>query len=675
LPTLWHARHAAIVGLALLGSALGPAAFAAESPPVQSTRSIATLVTATDRVADGTTLHAALRLRLTPGWHTYWQNPGDAGIPPSLDLSLSPGAHAGPLQWPLPQRVAEGTLTTYAYTGDVVLPFDLTPGPGELSIKAHAEWLACKDICVPEEADLALTLPPGVPTPSPEADLISAATARVPQPAPWAATIAPDGTLTLSGKTVPHDTARAEFFPTASGLVEHADLQRPTVQADSLTLKLDPTPPASAPALEGVVALTDRSGATQAYAVAPTPIAASQPVPLLGPLLLLALAGGLLLNLMPCVFPILAMKAMALARLSGTDMRRVRMEAASYSLGVVGSFTALGALLTALREAGDGDGWGFQFQSPSFVIAVTWVLFAVGLSLSGVFTVGSSLMGRGQSLTSKPGHLGSFLTGVLAVVVASPCTAPFMGTAIAGALALPAEASLLVFAGLGVGLALPYAVLASIPRLSRILPRPGGWMVTLQQLLAFPMYAATVWLVWVVSQQSGPAGVLMVGAGLVAVGAGAWLLGLANRSSVWGRNIARGAAAVVGIALAGLLYTGSATHADPAEPFTTARFDELRNEGRPVFVNMTAAWCLSCLVNEEIALSPAAVQDAFARSHVAYLKGDWTSKNPTISAYLHQLGRDGVPLYVLYPPGRDPVVLPEILSAATVLDELAKLKS
>ncbi len=200
-------------------------------------------------------------------------------------------------------------------------------------------------------------------------------------------------------------------------------------------------------------------------------------------------------------------------------------------------------------------------------------------------------------------------------------------------------------------------------------------MVTLQQLLAFPMYAATVWLVWVVSQQSGPAGVLMVGAGLVAVGAGAWLLGLANRSSVWGRNIARGAAAVVGIALAGLLYTGSATHADPAEPFTTARFDELRNEGRPVFVNMTAAWCLSCLVNEEIALSPAAVQDAFARSHVAYLKGDWTSKNPTISAYLHQLGRDGVPLYVLYPPGRDPVVLPEILSAATVLDELAKLKS
>ena len=679
-------RPAALIALALGGLACASAAFAAESAPVQSSRSIATLVTASDGVAAGADLHAALRLRLAPGWHTYWQNPGDAGVPPSLDLSLPPGAQAGPIQWPLPQRVAEDALTTYAYTGDVVLPFDVTPGPGALAIKAHVEWLTCKDICVPEQADLALTLPSGPTTPSPQADLIGRAIARVPSPAPWAATIAPDGTFTLSGKDLPQDAAEVEFFPTASGAVEHAATQPPLRRGGTLTLKLDPVPTSpsaqagAAPTLAGVVALTTASGATQAYAITPTLVTTSLLVrnpplgPRLAPLLLLALAGGLLLNLMPCVFPILAMKAMALARLSGTDMRRVRTEAASYSLGVVTSFIGLGALLTALREAGDGVGWGFQFQSPSFVIAVTWVLFAVGLSLSGVFTVGSSLMGRGQRLTNRPGHLGSFLTGVLAVIVASPCTAPFMGTAIAGAVALPAESSLAVFAALGVGLALPYAALACIPRMAGILPRPGAWMVTLQQVLAFPMYAATVWLVWVVSQQSGPAGVLVAGSGMVAVAGGAWLLGLANRRGMWGRRILRGSAAVIAVALAGLLYTSSAAPTDQAEPFTTARFDELRNEGRPVFVNMTAAWCLSCLVNEKLALSPAAVRDAFATSHVAYLKGDWTSKNPTITAYLHQLGRDGVPLYVLYPPGRDPIVLPEILSEATMLNELAKLK-
>ena len=310
--------------------------------------------------------------------------------------------------------------------------------------------------------------------------------------------------------------------------------ERPSAQNGTLKLKLDPVSPKDAPPdSSGVIALTTASGSTAAYTIAPTLVAAAQPTPLIGPLLLLAGAGGLLLNLMPCVFPILAMKAMALTRLSGAETRRVRSEAASYCAGVILAFVALGAGLAALREAGQVAGWGFQFQSPIFVIAIAWLLFAIGLSLSGVFSVGTSLMGRGHALTSKGGHLGSALTGALAVVVATPCTAPFMGTAIAGALALPTAAGLAVFGALGAGLALPYALIALIPRLTRVLPRPGLWMVTLQQLLAFPMYAAAVWLIWVVSQQAGPAGVVTAGSGLVAVGFAAWAWGFAARRHGW----------------------------------------------------------------------------------------------------------------------------------------------
>ena len=671
----WPLPGATAGVLVLLSAVLLPmTGLAAESSPVQSSRTTATLVTATDAVAVGQPFQAALRLTLAPGWHTYWQNPGDAGIPPSLQLSAAGGDTTAAFEWPVPQRVAEGTLTTYAYTSDVVLPFTVTPGPGGSDLKAHAEWLACKDICVPESADLAVALPAGAPSASPQAALIQAARAHVPRPAPFESTLATDGTLTLTGDQLPHDVTKAQFFPTEAGLVERADTPTQVIGTGRLTLHLDPV--AGSPqvsTIPGVVVLSSPGG-NVAYTLDPRVVVASVPSTSLLPLLLLAVAGGLLLNLMPCVFPILAMKALALTRLSGAGARRVRFEAASYCVGVVGAFVALGGAMAGLREAGQGVGWGFQFQSPTFVIAVAWVLFAVGLSLSGVFAVGTSLMGSGRVLTGRTGHLGSFLTGVLAVVVASPCTAPFMGTAIAGALTLPAQQSLAVFAALGIGLALPYAVLASVPRLAAILPRPGQWMVTLQQFLAFPMYAATAWLVWVASQQAGPTGVLTAGAGMVGVGLGAWALGLASHRSGWSRWLAQGSASVIGLLLVGLLSAGTTPPGDDAEPFTTARLDELRHEGRPVFVNMTAAWCLSCLVNEKLALSPPAVRAALARSHVAYLKGDWTSKNPAISTFIHQLGRDGVPLYVLYAPGRDPVVLPELLSEATVLDELAKLK-
>jgi len=334
-------------------------------------------------------------------------------------------------------------------------------------------------------------------------------------------------------------------------------------------------------------------------------------------------------------------------------------------------------VLIGLREAGGAAGWGFQFQSPVFVAVMAWVLLAVGLNLSGVFHVGGRLAGAGQGLASRPGHAGSFFTGLLAVLVATPCTAPFMGAAIAAALAAPAALSLLVFAAMGLGLAAPYAILALVPGLARLLPRPGAWMDVLKGVLAFPMYGAAAWLVWVISLQAGSAGLLATMAGMVLLGFAAWALGLAQTS---GWRIGYGAAGLALMAVFGLLPSVAA--APPASlvittdgivPFSAARLAALRAEGRPVFVNMTAAWCVSCLVNERVALSPSAVRQAFIDHRVTYLKGDWTRGDPAITAFLREHARDGVPLYVLYPAGSGaPSVLPQILTESEMLSQLQR---
>ena len=645
---------------------------AAESASVVTRRSDASLVTSVDQTSAGMPFYAALRLRLAPGWHTYWQNPGDAGVAPQLTLDLSPGTTAGPLLWPVPQRIAEGSLTTYAYTGEVLLPFTVAPGSAPTSIHAHADWLVCKDVCVPEQADFALELPAGSGAPSAESAAIEQAVSSIPKPAPFHTEVSKAGVLSSVGEKASAAIRAAQFFPLEPGTTEK--LQPRILDADNtgLRIQLDPVGSAGHPPA-GVLVLTAANGTVSSYEIAPGLSVLQSATSVLPALLLAALAGGLLLNLMPCVFPILAMKAIALARLSGADRRRTRAEAVSYSAGVVTTFLALGAGSVALRSAGWQTDWGLQFQSPIFVTAVMWLLLAIGLSLSGVFTLGESLMGRGSTLSRTGGHLGTYLTGMLAVVVASPCTAPFMGTALAGTLLLPAPAALSVFAALGFGLASPYLILAAFPRLVSGLPRPGPWMQTLQQLLAFPMYAAAVWLLWVVSQQTGSSGVLAAGGGCVLVGLAGWALGAAQHTGGKGRLAARTCMVTVAGLLVGLLavsHPGSA-RSDTIEPFTTARLDELRRDKQMVFVNMTASWCLSCLVNEEITLSRPAVQAAFKQSHTVYLKGDWTSQNPAISAFLREMGQDGVPLYVFFAPGRPPKILPQVLSEDLILRTLS----
>ena len=385
-----------------------------------------------------------------------------------------------------------------------------------------------------------------------------------------------------------------------------------------------------------------------------------------------AFLGGLILNLMPCVFPVLAMKALGIA--AGAAHGRMRAHAVSYTAGVLLTFAALGGALVATRAAGVAAGWGFQFASPVFVAAMAWLLLGVGLNLSGVFEIGSRLAGAGQRLAARGGHSGSFFTGMLAVLVATPCTAPFMGAAIAAALASPPAETIVVFLAMGLGLAAPYALFAAVPALGRLAPQPGRWMDRLRQGLAFPMYGASAWLVWVVSQEAGPAGVLGTVAGMVLLGFAAWVTGVAQQESGRPRRLAQSvAAATLLAALAVLTGIGTApTSALPseadAEAYSAARLAALRAEGRPVFVNMTAAWCVTCLVNERLAIATSPVRDAFAARHVAYLKGDWTRQDGTITTFLREHGRDGVPLYVYFPPGeRPPEVLPQILTEQTVL--------
>ena len=646
---------------------------ALESAPVASKRAVATLVSETDAFQPGTPFRVGLRLRMTDGWHTYWKNPGDAGVPPDLTIA---NVAQSPIDWPTPRRVTEGPVMTYAYTGEVLLPVTVTAASGALH--AHAQWLVCKDICVPEEGDFSLDLPVGSPAPSAQAGLFAAHDRMVPRASPWTARISPDGTLFVQGPELSQATVTdAWFIPDQPDRIQDDAAQPLSVRQGGFTLalKLAKGFDGSAP-LSGVLSVRDRAGMQADVVVNALPGPPPAPaLPPLGQILVFAFLGGLVLNLMPCVFPILAMKAVALARHAG----RGHSHAVSYTAGVLVTFVALaGALLTA-RAAGIAAGWGFQFSSPVFVAFMTWLLFAVGLNMSGVFQVGGGLVGAGSGLAARHGMAGSFFTGLLAVLVATPCTAPFMGVAVAAGLAAPPAVTVLVFAVMGLGLAAPYVALASMPGMARLMPRPGRWMEVLKQALAFPMYGAAAWLVWAVSQEAGPNGVLGTVAGLVLIGFAGWVFGTTQTAEVHNRRFGQAAAMISVLAAFGVLSgittvpVGEAAEiADShAEAFTPQRLASLRAQGKPVFVNMTAAWCVTCLVNERVAIRTESVRKAFAADDVTYLKGDWTRQDPAITAFLQQNGRDGVPLYVFFPGGGgQPEVLPQILTESAVLGVL-----
>ncbi|MBP0444319.1 thioredoxin family protein [Roseomonas sp. SSH11] len=672
--------HALALSLAILAAPL--TAQAVESEAVESPRARVTLVAEAASVAPGQSFRLALRQVLAPGWHSYWINPGDAGEAPSLDLDLRDGGQAGALAFPAPQRIPYGPLVNFGYLGEAVFPLTVTPPadlpPGRLyTIEGTARWLVCADVCIPEEGAFRLDLPvEAAARPDPAAaELFRQAEAALPRPSPFAVRLGFEGAkgaIELSGPGLaPGAVKEAFFFPEAMGVIDNTRPQALALRDGAMVLSLARgVSPVPSP-LAGVVAMTDAAGVRSAYAVSAEP-GAMPALPAGMPLwqvALLAALGGLVLNLMPCVFPVLAMKAMGLARLSGASRRAVRAEALAYVAGVVIAFLAIGGALLGLRAAGMAAGWGFQFTSPVFVAGMAWLMLAVGLNLSGVFAVGGPAMGGGA-------RWGSLGTGVLAVAVATPCTAPFMAAALGAAMAMPPAGAIAVFGAMGLGMALPHLLLAGFPALTRLLPRPGAWMESLRQLLAFPMYGAAAWLAWVVSVQAGPDGLVPVLAGALLVGFGAWALGVAQASGRrrWiGRGLA-GAALLGALALLPGLSTAQAPAMAeaPGEAWSEARLAALRAQGRPVFVNLTAAWCITCRVNERVALETAATRAAFEREGVTVLTGDWTRGDPAITALLRAQGREGVPLYLFYPAGAAaPLVLPQILTERMVIDAVA----
>ncbi len=648
----------------------------------------------------------ALKLRPQPGWHVYWRNPGDSGIPTQIEWQLPSGMSAGAMQWPYPHQESLGELTNYGYSEETLhlIPIQVAD-TGLKTLRAKAKWLVCKDICIPGEADLSLDVNVVDAPPQPQAAWQAAfarSRSQIPLAAPeWEAayTIA-DGDFSLHiGGAQFSRNSRFEFFPLANDLLMHAAAQRIEVDSEKglrLSQQLSAYFESPPEPLEGVLVVHEENQPARAFqlraqagTVDPVPLAkentkaeaqaelkpidraathrgivptSEQTLPLI---LLFALLGGLILNLMPCVFPVLAIKALSVMNARGESLGHRQAHALSYTVGVITTFLLVAAVLIGLRTGGQALGWGFQLQSPAIVFALTVVIFAMGLSLSGLANFGSRWMGVGQNLASKPGLTGSFFTGALAVVVATPCSAPFMATALGFALIQTTPVALLVFAALGLGLALPFLLIGFIPALAAVLPKPGVWMETFKQLMAFPLYLTAVWLIWVLGGLTDRDGMAIAMIGLVLVAIAVW--GFARARSGIGQGLAMLALfAAIALSFHPSMKVGTDKVQNLAQgwqPYSDARFEALRAQGRSVFVDFTADWCLTCKINERAALRSEKVRDLFRRHDVVLLVADWTRADPAITATLARYGRSGVPLYLASRDGADPVVLPQILTA------------
>jgi thiol:disulfide interchange protein/DsbC/DsbD-like thiol-disulfide interchange protein len=705
----------------LLGLMLAsPAAFALSGNTVATDNVKARLVSEMSAIAPGQSFWVALEFDIRDGWHTYWRNPGDSGQATRLTWQLPPGFTAGDIVWTTPHRFEIPPLVNYGYAKhavhlvNVTAPKDLPVGT-PVVLSAKASWLVCSDVCIPEDASLQLKLPvsaqPGAADPA-DAALFAAARGELPS-AELAATTARirNGRLVIAlgkewGATLPQIKSLA-FFPYDDGGIEYAAPQTLSRGANAveLDMKLGYQPPKGG-TVRGVLLATELSGGdtvtvpmeiaasftgaanARIGAGAGTPENASTSLPAL---MLFAILGGLILNLMPCVFPVLSIKAIGLVEQAKKHPAAVRAKGVVFALGVISSMLCLAAVLLALRSGGEQIGWGFQLQSPLFVTFLVYLLLAVGLNLSGVFEVGGGLAGVGDGLTQGDSYRASFFTGVLTTLVATPCTAPYMAFAVGAALTQPPIAALGIFAALGFGLALPYLLLSFAPWMRRALPKPGAWMDTLKQVFAFPIYASAAWLLWVLAQQTSSFGLGAALAGAILIAFAAWAYQKSKSSSTGGRVTALATAALA-VLLALLLpvrfadvaaaapgvSAGGAHAADQWQPYDAAEVAKLSAAGQPLLVNFTASWCLTCLVNERNAFADSAVQEVFRSKRVTLMKGDWTNRDPAITRALTAFGRAGVPLYVVYnskPGSSEPVVLPQLLTASVVQQAFADTPS
>lgn len=709
-------RGRTITSTALLLLALAIRAIAQPAEPVRSGPVEARLIADQASVLPGKSFTVGLLLRMDPDWHVYWKNPGESGLPTMVEWVLPPGFTAGPLQWPIPQRIETLGLVTYGYAGEVLLLSEITP-PASLragqaiALSARAGWLACRVECTPGSAKLDLSLPVELsePLPSPQWEAVfRQAKALLPSVAPSVRITAEADMrqIILRAEGVPVAAgARAFFFPAAAGSIKDSAPQKVEESGSLLTLRLERAEAGEGSSrLQGLLVV---SGPGQPLGIeVDTPLAAPKPHPavalpagarpgLAGFLLalILAFAGGILLNLMPCVLPIVSLKVLSFIRQSegktGTGLRHGLF----FTAGVLVSFWSIAGILVALRAGGQLLGWGFQLQDPTVLAITAALFFLIGLNLFGVFEIGSSLTRLGSLLVGRSGNAGAFFSGLLATAVATPCTAPFMGSALGYALTRSVPVAFGVFTALALGMSAPSLLIAGLPRLIARMPKQGPWMETLRHLLGFPMMGAAIWMLFVLSALTGPSAVIWVLAALLLCGLGVWIWGH------WGGiERPRGLRIVSGL-LALLFVVGSMALAigfirdfpprdtanlapvtrqaiRPAsswEAWSPQRVVQLRQQGEPVFIDFTAQWCLSCQVNERVALDHPEVRARFADLGVATLRADWTDRNDAIAQAIAGFGRAGIPLYAYYARGAsEPVLLPELLTPGIVLGALGK---
>ena len=699
---------------------------AAPQEVVKTPRVEAQLIARHAAFEPGKPIEAALRLKIIDHWHTYWRNPGDSGLPTRLKWTLPEGFVAGEIQWPHPKKLPLGPLLNFGYEGEVLHLVTIQTPPGfkvgvgaSATFTAKADWLVCADVCIPEEGVLTLTLP-AVVAPLPDARwsrAFASAHAALPKSTLENVSAKIDGLrLVIHAKSPAPANTTVSFYPHRDDVIANAAKQVLTKTADGFQLDVALADPRNnelktldgvlvadsadklwaapvnaravtiaAPVLYGaaVAASANKSANTSIGAPfgAKIPENGQSTVTFVSAIVF-AFLGGLLLNLMPCVFPVLGIKVMSFVENAHGDNRILRRQGAAFLVGVVLSFMLLAGLMRLLRSFGQSIGWGFQLQEPLFVAALAVLFFVMALNLSGVFEIGMSLQsaaGNAELRAQKNPFVGAFVSGILATVVATPCMAPGLGASVGFTLGQSAPVALLVFFAIAIGLALPVVLLAFFPALLRYLPKPGAWMQTFKQFMAFPLYATVVWLVWVLGAQTSNDGVAKFLIGLTAIALAAWMFGRWQASSHRITALAGAVFAAFGMAVVWMgantepvAVHQSASGSEEWVPFSKDKIAELRGQGKSVFVDFTATWCITCQVNKRVALNDANVVKQMAMENVVRMKADWTLRDAAITSALAEFGRNGVPLYVLYPPQGEPRVLPELLTPGVVLAAIAE---